>query len=161
MPQLKRKPVRNTQVTIDSDSQGSGTFSIVAPVAFGMANGAFLFSVMALWLNRGSGDWAPTSLDFIWVGAALLCLGLHRFWWNTKVTPHLPADRLGAGPSSDPQALYAALVQAWAPLEAASLFGLVIYFVQESYWGLTGGLAFILFAILFVRPQRKWFASPG
>lgn len=144
--------------TATTPQDNSAMFRTSASLGFAMANGAFLFSLVALYLNRGAGVWEVTTLGQVWMGVASLCLVASRYFWSRKVAPELPPVHPGRTEwRSNASALNTGLILVWAPLELAALFGLILYQLSESYVGLVGGLGFVFFGVFLTRPRRHWF----
>jgi F0F1-type ATP synthase membrane subunit c/vacuolar-type H+-ATPase subunit K len=131
-------------------------------IGVALAAGVSLFAVV-VWILRQDGQTPPAgepALLYLWIAFATSLAAASMVVWRGRVVPHL--DR-SATSDWRPRAgrIQSGLVITWALVEAAALFGVVVYFVAGHGLAGVGGVVLMWAAVVFTWPRADWLTTGG
>jgi hypothetical protein len=122
-----------------------------------MASAVTLFAVIATFWNRSV---APTAgqdplMLYVWIAVATSLTAASIMWWRGTVVPLI--ERPGGNDwRSQAAALQTGMIVAWGLIEAAALFGVVVYFLEGARAAGALGVAMIWTALVLTWPRADW-----
>jgi hypothetical protein len=133
---------------------------VMRTIGLALAGGVTTFAVVA-WLTQARGATAPPDgpwLFYLWIAIATSLVAASMILWRGSVVPILEEP---ASEDWRPRAasIQSGLVTSWALVEAAALFGVLVYFMAG--YAVAGGVAVAMIwaALALTWPREDWLAT--
>lgn len=127
-------------------------------IGLAMGAGVTLFAAVVWMLHRDTPPPQPPApaLLYLWIAIATSLAAASMVLWRGKVVPLIEGRAGGDDWRGRARSLQTGVIVTWAIVEAAALFGVVLYFLQGH--GLAGalGVAMMWAAVLLTWPREEW-----
>jgi uncharacterized protein YijF (DUF1287 family) len=139
-------------------SSPAAAIGMLRLIGISLAVGVAVLAVVAWFVQRGATQ--PPVVDsvmvYVWVAFATSLAAASLVAWRGMVVPHLDAGR-PAGPwQARAEKVQTGVIITWALVEAAALFGVVVYFVSGQGLPAVGGLVLMGAALALSWPRTEW-----
>jgi hypothetical protein len=128
-------------------------------IGISMAAAVTLFAAITFFLHRQDGS-APAGVPlilYVWVAVATSLTAASMILWRGNVVPHL--DRPERPWRERAGGIQTGLILTWALVEAAALFGVVVFFLSGIRLAGLLGVAMMWAALVLTWPRPEWLAS--
>lgn len=147
-------------MTPDPSPTPRDALRVMRAIGLALAGGVTTFAVVA-WLIQARGATAPPDgpmLLYLWIATATSLVAASMIFWRGRVVPILEEP---ASEDWRPRAasIQSGLVIAWALVETAAMFGVVVYFIAG--YALAGGVAVAMMwgTVALTWPREDWLAT--
>jgi len=120
-----------------------------------------LFALTAWWVHReapplpADGPW----IFYVWVAFATSLAAASMVFWRGNVVPLIDRPASDADWRDRAGRVQTGLVICWSLVEAAALFGVVVYFIDGVAPAAAMGIAMICGAVAITWPRESWLAT--
>lgn len=117
---------------------------------------------IAAWVVQRGATQPPVEnsvMVYVWIAFATSLTAGSLVVWRGMVVPHLDAARPDGPWQARAERVQTGLIITWALVEAAALFGVIVYYVSGQVLPAAGGLVLMGAALALSWPRREWLSA--
>lgn len=139
-------------------SSPEAAIRIMRMIGLALGVGVTLFAVAAWLLQQGAvaAPAEPPLTMYLWMAFATSLAAGSLVVWRGRVVPHIEPPAGEADWRARAARIQAGLIITWALVEAAALFGVVVYFLDGHVLPVAGGVALMWVALALTWPRGEW-----